>query len=113
MLGVHAKTLHYSTSPPGVDLSKVVTNSELLLAQGRTTSGQMNKCARCHTLARDLAKGQKLRQCAGCQQRWYCGEACQREAWEAGHKKECKQLKMKKEKNNTPTNAPPHQSRGG
>ena len=49
----------------------------------------LEECAFCHTPARD----QQLHFCSGCRSRKYCNEECQRAAWAAGHKKECKKLK--------------------
>ncbi|KAI8463136.1 MAG: ankyrin repeat-containing domain protein [Monoraphidium minutum] len=41
-------------------------------------------------LAGGSAKGRaKLRQCGGCRQRRYCGQACQEQDWKAGHKEQC------------------------
>ena len=48
-------------------------------------------CAFCGT----TAQAQQLRFCSGCRQRKYCNEACQREAWRAGHKEECKRLRAR------------------
>ena len=45
------------------------------------------KCAFCG------AKDQPLHYCSGCRQRKYCRQACQRAAWRAGHKAECKRLR--------------------
>ena len=47
------------------------------------------QCAFCGTLAKD----QQLHFCSGCRQRKYCNEACQRAAWRAGHKDECRLLR--------------------
>ena len=49
----------------------------------------LEECAFCHTPAKD----QQLHFCSGCRSRKYCNEDCQRAAWVAGHKEECKQLK--------------------
>ena len=45
-------------------------------------------CANCHAPAND-----RLRFCTGCRQRKYCGQACQRAAWRAGHMEECRRLR--------------------
>ena len=50
----------------------------------------MEECAFCHTLA---SNDQPLHFCSGCRRRKYCTEACQRAAWRAGHKEECKRLR--------------------
>ena len=36
--------------------------------------------------------------CAGCQSAYYCDAKCQKQAWVGGHKKECADLKAKREK---------------
>jgi hypothetical protein len=40
------------------------------------------------------AAGQGLgsKRCSGCRTAWYCGVACQRADWQAGHKEMCKVL---------------------
>ena len=48
-------------------------------------------CAICDNPAQD----QQLRFCSGCRQRKYCSEACQRAAWRAGHKEECRRLRAR------------------
>ena len=52
-------------------------------------SSHATSCAFCETPAQD----QQLRFCSGCRQRKYCSETCQRAAWRAGHKEECKRLR--------------------
>jgi hypothetical protein len=39
------------------------------------------------------ARPQKLFVCSGCKALAYCGLPCQRKAWKAGHKAECKTMK--------------------
>ena len=51
----------------------------------------IGECAFCGTFAKD----QPLHFCSGCRQRKYCNPACQRAAWRAGHKDECKRLRAK------------------
>ena len=41
----------------------------------------------------DPATDRSLQKCSGCRQRKYCNQACQRAAWRAGHKEECRRLR--------------------
>lgn len=36
----------------------------------------------------------RLFRCAGCQLLRYCGKECQKAAWDAGHKLECKPMRL-------------------
>ena len=47
------------------------------------------QCAFCG----DPATDRPLQKCSGCRQRKYCDQACQRAAWRAGHKEECRRLR--------------------
>jgi len=47
----------------------------------------------CHCGAVATPEGESLKACKACRTRAYCSVACQRVAWDAGHKKECKRLK--------------------
>ena len=48
-----------------------------------------DQCAFCGTTNTDRS----LQKCSGCRQRKYCNQACQRAAWQAGHREECRQLR--------------------
>lgn len=50
---------------------------------------QMNKCHQCN-------KNGAMKQCTGCRSAVYCGLACQRQAWNAGHSAECANIGMKR-----------------
>jgi hypothetical protein len=47
-------------------------------------------CAHCGKTEGDQGAGEKLRKCGGCGVARYCSGACQKVAWSAGHKKECR-----------------------
>ena len=47
-------------------------------------------CAHCGKTEGELGAGEKLRKCGGCGVARYCSGACQKLAWSAGHKKECR-----------------------
>ena len=47
-------------------------------------------CAQCGKTEGELGAGEKLRKCGGCGVARYCSGACQKVAWSAGHKKECR-----------------------
>ena len=38
----------------------------------------------------------KLQGCGGCKSVYYCDKKCQQRHWNAGHKKECKMMKLEK-----------------
>ena len=38
----------------------------------------------------------KLQGCGGCKSVYYCDKKCQQQHWNAGHKNECKVMKLKK-----------------
>ena len=59
----------------------------------------IGECAFCGTLAKD----QPLHFCSGCRQRKYCNQACQRAAWRADHKDECKRLRAASKSTSTST----------
>ncbi|KAF2831673.1 SET domain-containing protein [Ophiobolus disseminans] len=40
-----------------------------------------------------VSEGTKVQKCAGCQRFRYCSKICQKEAWNRGHKHECKSLR--------------------
>ena len=48
------------------------------------------QCAFCGTAA---ATDRSLQKCSGCRQRKYCNQACQRAAWQGGHREECRRLR--------------------
>ncbi|KAF2707925.1 SET domain-containing protein [Pleomassaria siparia CBS 279.74] len=58
-------------------------------------------CANCYTWTEGssigsrlyVKEGTKVSQCAGCKRFRYCSKACQKEAWNRGHKHECKNLR--------------------
>ncbi|KAL5407246.1 hypothetical protein PMIN06_003785 [Paraphaeosphaeria minitans] len=58
-------------------------------------------CANCYVWTEGSAIGSRLyvkrgitvQMCAGCKRFRYCSKACQKEAWNRGHKHECKNLK--------------------
>ena len=64
-----------------------------------TMNTAIEECAFCGTLAKD----QPLHFCSGCRQRKYCNQACQRAAWRAGHKGECKRLRATSKSTSTST----------
>ncbi|BFZ13306.1 hypothetical protein BsWGS_16347 [Bradybaena similaris] len=47
---------------------------------------QANECTNCHKKAED---GKKFAACGKCKKAWYCGVACQKDAWKKGHKIIC------------------------
>jgi hypothetical protein len=67
-------------------------------AQGSVASGSAASCrsvvasccAQCGKTEGELGAGEKLRKCGGCGVARYCSGACQKLAWSAGHKKECR-----------------------
>ncbi|KAH3966701.1 hypothetical protein HBI24_215170 [Parastagonospora nodorum] len=58
-------------------------------------------CANCYVWTEGASSGTRLyvppdttvSKCAGCQRFRYCSKACQKEAWNRGHKHECKSLR--------------------
>ena len=40
----------------------------------------------------------KLQGCGGCKSVYYCDKKCQQQHWNAGHKNECKVMKLEKSK---------------
>jgi hypothetical protein len=65
---------------------------QALAKEGRKQGRLCSKgCDQCGKTGVALAKeGGKLLRCTGCEQAWYCGAGCQKEAWKAGHKVECR-----------------------
>jgi hypothetical protein len=53
---------------------------------GRPSGNIMEACDGC----RGLFQRGGVKKCARCKKRAYCGRACQRKHWKAGHKDECK-----------------------
>ena len=60
-----------------------------------STAATCDNCgiAAAATAAETETETQRLRFCSRCMQRKYCGQTCQRAAWRAGHKEECKRLR--------------------
>ena len=50
------------------------------------TVWRLPACASCDAPLRDAADRKR---CAACKRALYCGKACQRAHWKAGHKEEC------------------------
>jgi len=62
-------------------------------SESRKAKKKQNKqvCANCK---KDLGESGEEFECAACHSVTYCGKECQREHWNNGHKKECKNLKL-------------------
>ncbi|EJK61918.1 hypothetical protein THAOC_17496, partial [Thalassiosira oceanica] len=48
-------------------------------------------CANC---GKNAQSGEKYKQCSNCRAQWYVSKECQVEAWNAGHKKDCKRARI-------------------
>jgi hypothetical protein len=59
---------------------------------GAACEGLLRTCSnrRCANLEGDSEAGLQLARCARCGAAWYCGAACQRAHWRAGHKEACR-----------------------
>jgi tetratricopeptide (TPR) repeat protein len=66
-------------------MQKPLNNSEIL----RRTAVGGNECDVCHKTLSELGVA-TLECCGKCKSAYYCGLACQRSAWKAGHKEACR-----------------------
>ncbi|ORY09409.1 hypothetical protein BCR34DRAFT_568355, partial [Clohesyomyces aquaticus] len=71
------------------------------LAGSLDTERLVDTCANCYVWTEGssigsrlyVKEGTKVQTCAGCKRFRYCSKSCQREAWNRGHKHECKNLR--------------------
>eukprot|EP00985_Skeletonema_marinoi_P001503 scaffold595_cov75-Skeletonema_marinoi.AAC.1 len=55
-------------------------------------SREKGKCSACNASEDEAAAGKKFLRCGRCKLYYYCSKECQMEAWNAGHKVDCKSV---------------------
>jgi hypothetical protein len=91
----------------GIFAGRTYGAGEEILALKRPLLGSLDTqylhdtCANCFVWTEGVANGTRLyippntsvQKCAGCHRFRYCSKACQKEAWNRGHKHQCKSLR--------------------
>lgn len=97
--GAQLRALHERVLPAAALLAGALLSADLsVLPEARAKQALELACAvaarrGCNNLrCSEYSSARRCKKCSGCRVAWFCGPACQKAAWQAGHKHVCAQL---------------------